>query len=386
MEAAGEQRAWYEPLLDRGVLPDRVLRLAVRRRLAVLLQRLEHGQTQAGTSGSGALRDAPADAPLATASQRANEQHYELPPAFFAAFLGPRRKYSCCLFPAGDGADDVAAERGGVDILSQAEDGMLHLSSERADIQDGMAVLDLGCGWGSFSLWLAEHLPACRVTAVSNSRSQGEYIRQRARELGLGGIEVLTSDVSYFQPDRRYQRIVSIEMLEHLRNHRAALARMADWLTPDGRAFVHVFSHRRFAYLFDESRREDWMARHFFAGGTMPSHGFLPSLNADLECVADWWLPGTHYRRTLEAWLRRYDAEYARVLPILQEVYGGKSRAGGGAGHDHAHTAPGAPSVDPAVLAWWHRWRLFFIACAETFGYRQGQEWGVSHYVFRRAR
>jgi cyclopropane-fatty-acyl-phospholipid synthase len=215
------------------------------------------------------------------------------------------------------------------------------------------------------------------VTAVSNSGPQGESIRRRAREAGLDNVTVHTADVARFDPGRRFDRIVSVEMLEHLRNYPAILSRIAGWLAPDGAFFVHVFSHRRFAYLFDETARGDWMARYFFAGGTMPSHDLLPSFvggspdaptpastgsSPGLRCTNDWWLPGTHYARTLEAWLARYDARRDEVVAVLAATYG----------------------VEDAA-AWWARWRLFFISCAETFAFRNGSEWGVSHYVFRPA-
>ncbi|MBM3146796.1 MAG: class I SAM-dependent methyltransferase [Actinobacteria bacterium] len=278
---------------------------------------------------------------------------------------------------------------------------MLKLTCSRAGIEDDMRVLDLGCGWSSVSLWIAERFPGCRVTAVSSSRDQGRFIADTAAGRGLDTVTVQTADVSTFDPGCRFDRIVSVEMLEHVRNYPAALARIAGWLEPDGACFIHVFSHRRFAYLFDESARGDWMARDFFAGGAMPSHDLLPGLAAGsrrrhaggpssgppergrppdsrgpaeptgcvdaadlpgLRCVAGWWLPGTHYALTLEARRARYDAACIEIEPIPTDVYGA-----------------------PAAAAWHARRRLFFISCAETFGFRDGREWGVSHYLLRRA-
>jgi len=408
------ERAWFEPLIDHALLPETVLRAAVRRRLAARVRQLESGGPGAQRRRHDELITRLSAAPIATAPLRANEHHYELPPGFFRLFLGPRLKYSSCLWPdGGDGCAGTAPDggwlepvgRGGIqdagagDGLAAAEEAMLQLTCSRAGIQDGMCILDLGCGWGSVSLWIAERFPGCRVTAVSNSRDQGCFIRDTAARRSLDTIAVHTADVSTFDPGCRFDRIVSVEMLEHVRNYPAALARIASWLEPDGACFVHVFSHRRFAYLFDESARGDWMARHFFAGGTMPSHDLLPGLAAGsgrehaagppsaapgserpaesrgpgeptgcaddadhpgLRCVADWWLPGTHYARTLEAWRARYDAAHSEIMPILTDVYG-------------AGTA----------VAWHARWRLFFISCAETFGFRGGREWGVSHYLFR---
>ena len=388
---------WFGPLIDGDVIPEPMLRAIVRSRLRHLLRSLERGGPRETAARAAALREELAQAPITPAARRSNEQHYEVPPEFFELFLGPRLKYSACLWPDGQGAAPSAAappapagpssaddgEDGGTsrrrpwsgDGLDGAEEAMLALSCERAGIEDGQEVLDLGCGWGSATLWIAGRFPRCAVTAVSNSGPQGESIRRRALEAGLDNVTVHTADAARFDPGRRFDRIVSVEMLEHLRNYPAILSRVAHWLEPDGAFFVHVFSHRSYAYLFDETARGDWMARYFFAGGTMPSHDLLPSFAGGLpatplrapdgptpalRCTADWWLPGTHYARTLETWLARYDARRDEVMPVLAATYG-------------------AADAD----AWWARWRLFFISCAETFAFRGGSEWGVSHYVFR---
>lgn len=355
---------WFGPLIDRDVIPEPLLRALVRSRLRHLLRTLECGGPKEGAARHTALREELARAPITPAARRSNEQHYEVPPEFFELFLGPRLKYSACLWS--EASDDG---------LAAAERAMLALSCERAGIEDGHEVLDLGCGWGSATLWIAERFPGCTVTAVSNSAPQGESIRRRAHEAGLDNVTVHTADVADFDPGRSFDRIVSVEMLEHLRNYAAIMARIAGWLRPDGAFFAHVFSHRRYAYLFDETARGDWMARYFFAGGTMPSHDLLPSFAGGLpgassparagsppalRCDADWWLSGTHYARTLEAWLARYDARRDQIMPVLTATYGAADAA-----------------------AWWARWRLFLISCAETFAFRGGSEWGVSHYVFR---
>ncbi len=337
---------WYEPILDRGVVPDGLLRRAVRARLARLLDRLE---AEAGGDSAAQVRRAAARLrlqPIALHTDRANEQHYELPTRFFATFLGPRLKYSACLWP--DGVADIGA----------AEEAMLALTCARAGIADGMDVLDLGCGWGSLALYVAEHFPACRVLAVSNSRTQGEHVTAAAAASGLAGVVHQVGDVNDFDPGRRFDRVVSVEMLEHVRNYGEAFRRVRDWLAPDGRAFVHVFSNRRFAYEFsgDDS---DWMGRTFFSGGTMPGHDLFLEFQDDLEVAERWLVDGTHYARTLEAWLTRFDAQRAEVRPILAATYG-----------------------EHRAQRWWAAWRLFFIACAETFAFDSGAQWGVSHYLF----
>ncbi len=337
---------WYERLLERDVVPDAVVRRAVRLRLARLLARLDR---EAGGDAEAQLRRVAAGLrrePIAVHADDANRQHYELPAAFFAEFLGPRLKYSCCLWPSG------------VDDLAAAEEAMLEVTCARAGLEDGMTVLDLGCGWGSLALYAAERFPGSRVRAVSNSSSQGEHVRAEAARRGLANVTVDTADVSTYAPGAYFDRVVSIEMFEHVRNYARAFARVRDWLTPDGRLFVHVFSHRRHAYLFGDGP-EDWMGRTFFSGGTMPAHDLFLEFQDDLEVVDRRLVDGREYARTLEDWLRRFDARAARIDPILTATYG-----------------------PDAVRRWRVNWRLFFIACAETFAYADGQEWGVSHYLF----
>jgi cyclopropane-fatty-acyl-phospholipid synthase len=330
-----------DALLERGLVPDPLLRAAIRLNCA---RRLRHERRH------GVALDAFARAsrslPIALVPERANEQHYEVPAAFFRLCLGPRLKYSACLWPEG------------TTTLDTAEEAMLALTCERAGIEDGMDVLDLGCGWGSLTFWLRERYPGTRVVAMSNSASQKMFLESEVARRGVEGIEVVTADVNTFDTDRRFDRVVSIEMLEHVRNHEALLARIASWLRPDGRLFAHVFSHRHHAYAFERS----WMARTFFSGGTMPAHDLLPRYQRDLRLVEDWVLDGTHYRRTAEAWLDRLDANADAASSVLADVVG-----------------------DDDAALWLARWRVFFLACAELFGYHQGREWGVSHYVFERA-
>jgi cyclopropane-fatty-acyl-phospholipid synthase len=243
-----------------------------------------------------------------------------------------------------------------VSDLAAADEAMLALTCQRAEMADGMRVLDLGCGWGSLSLWLAEHYPSCRVLAVSNSKPQREFILGRCARLGLDNVEVLTADVNHFAPEQRFDRVLSVEMFEHVRNHELLLARIAAWLEPDGKLFVHHFAHREYAYPYETQGDDDWMGRHFFSGGIMPSDDLLLHFQRDLVVERNWRVNGVHYQKTCEAWLARQDARREALLPILAGVYG-------------------AQEAD----RWFQRWRIFFLACSELFGYGEGNEWWVTH-------
>jgi cyclopropane-fatty-acyl-phospholipid synthase len=323
-----------EKAVDSGRVPEPLLRAGIR---AVCALRLRQ---EARRRDRDALIDELSAAPIAIDTDAANAQHYEVPAAFFQRVLGPRLKYSGCYWPTG------------IDTLGEAEEEMLELTAERAALADGQHVLDLGCGWGSFSLWAAARYPASRFVAVSNSHSQRAFVVTAARAAGLANLEVITADVRTLALDRRFDRVVSIEMFEHMRNHRALLARIAGWLAPGGRLFVHVFAHRRWAYPFADDGAADWMARAFFTGGLMPSADLLRRFDDDLCVEAQWHVGGTHYARTAEAW-------HANLLAHRRELV--------------------ALLGDPRRF---HRWRVFFLACAELFGYRDGTEWHVSHYRF----
>jgi cyclopropane-fatty-acyl-phospholipid synthase len=338
-----------DQLLDSDLLPDGVLRMSIRQVVAGRLRDQEAGGSEQQAARLRALIERLRHEPIAVSAETANAQHYELPAAFFERVLGPRLKYSSAWWPAG------------VETLAAAEDEMLALTTERARIEDGHEVLELGCGWGSLTLYLGARFPASRIVGLSNSASQRQYILAKARAAGLDNVDVVTADINHYDTTHHFDRIVSVEMLEHVRNHARLFARLRRWLTADGRFFVHVFSHRQFAYLFEAAGASDWMARHFFTGGMMPSDDFFFHLQQDLVVDAHWRFDGSHYQRTAEAWLANFDRNQAAIERILAGVYG--------------------PSE---VRRWRVRWRVFFMACAEMFGCRRGEEWGVSHYLFRR--
>jgi cyclopropane-fatty-acyl-phospholipid synthase len=334
---------------ERGWLPDALIRRGIRRLLAERLLQIHADDPAAAGEEASAFVAALGSTEVAVLTDKANEQHYELPEAFFGGTLGRHRKYSSCWWPQG------------VTSLDDAEAQALTATCERAELADGQKILELGCGWGSLTLWMASHYPNAHITGVSNSNSQRLYIEAEAARRGLTNVQIFTCDMNVFDAKDYFDRIVSVEMFEHMRNWSEMFKRVRGWLKPEGRFFMHVFVHRMTPYLFVERDAGDWMSRYFFSGGMMPSDDLALHFQDDLKLLQRWRWDGTHYERTANAWLANMDARRATLWPVIVKTYGQEQAA-----------------------VWWTRWRIFFMACAELFGYDRGQQWWVSHYLFER--
>ncbi|MHC4407814.1 MAG: SAM-dependent methyltransferase [Planctomycetota bacterium] len=324
-------------LAERGLVPDWLTRTGIRGLLRTRLTRERAAQPRRDFQRS------LIDGPLAPVPEKANEQHYEVPAEFFGLVLGKHRKYSSAHW-------DVNCR-----TLDEAAADMLALTCARAEIEDGQEILELGCGWGSLTLWMARRYPKARITAVSNSASQRAFIQSVAPD----NVRVITADMNDFEPRAEFDRIVSVEMFEHMRNYRLLFERVSSWLRPAGKLFVHVFCHREFAYPFETEGSDNWMGRYFFTGGQMPSFDLLGTIQDSIPLEESWAVDGTHYAQTSEAWLRNLDNRRAEVMPVLERTYGKREAA-----------------------RWFQRWRIFFLACAELFGYESGKQWIVGHYRF----
>jgi len=337
-------------LAERGLVPDFLIRAGIRNLCRKRLKQCLTDDCEANAElAEKYLADSDAS-PMAVLTDKANEQHYEVPAGFYQLVLGKNLKYSSCYF------DDLVSD------LSKAEDRALELTCEHAGLEDGQKILELGCGWGSLSLWMAKNYPKARITSVSNSHSQRKHIEAQARERGLKNIEIITEDVNAFETEERFDRLVSVEMFEHVRNHRELFRRIHSWLKPGGKLFTHVFCHRSTSYPFEVEGEDDWMSKHFFSGGTMPADELFLRISGELNLEKRWRWSGTHYAKTSECWLQNLDSNQGDVLRLF-----GKDLS-----MAEAHRT-------------FHRWRIFFLACAETFGFRNGQEWWVSHYLFTKS-
>jgi cyclopropane-fatty-acyl-phospholipid synthase len=335
--------------VENGLVPDAVIRRGIRRLCEERLRELRADECAFTCEHTERFIEAMDTGAIALEPALANTQHYELPQEFFELVLGPHRKYSCAWFDTLDST------------LAQAEAAALGITAERAGLADGQDVLELGCGWGSLALWMAEHYPASRVTGVSNSHSQRAWILGEAARRGLKNIQIVTADMNHFDSASRYDRVVSVEMFEHMRNWKRLFSGVHRWLRPGGKFFMHVFCHRSTPYAFVDKGPSDWMSRHFFSGGMMPSDDLALRFQDDLKLLRRWRWDGRHYEATANAWLNNLDRNRDQALPILAATYG-----------------------PAAAFSWLQRWRMFFMACAELFGYRNGQEWWVGHYLLER--
>jgi cyclopropane-fatty-acyl-phospholipid synthase len=354
--AAADTSSFSLRLLERNLVPDSLIRNRIRALLQARLAEEDKGDPERQQQHLMDLIRRLKASPIAINTAAANEQHYEVPTEFYLHVLGKHLKYSSCYY---ERRDENPAEG-----LDAAEARMLQLTCERARLQDGERILELGCGWGSLSLWMAAKYPKARITAVSNSRTQKEFIDARAAERGLNNLTIVTSDMNVlaFPSDTQFDRVVSVEMFEHMRNYDELLKRVASWMKPNATLFVHIFTHHRFAYPFEVRDESDWMAKYFFTGGIMPSDDLLHYFQKDLHLIEHWQVPGWHYQLTSEAWLQKMDAAKNEVMPILAKAYGAEQ-----------------------VTKWWVYWRVFFMSCAELFGYDRGREWLVSHYLFEKS-
>jgi cyclopropane-fatty-acyl-phospholipid synthase len=348
-------------LVESGLVPDSILRLGIRRLLAQRLRDETRESVEAQSRHTRRFVEQLKAGPVAISTRQANEQHYEVPPRFFELILGKRLKYSSGFWP-----EECRT-------LDQAEEAMLALTAERARLQDGQDILELGCGWGSLTLWMAERFPQSRIVAVSNSAPQRAYITKRLRQIGREDVRIVTADMNDFDASTHlgtgFDRVVSVEMFEHMRNYEILLERIASWMKPDALLFVHIFTHRLFSYPFDARDESDWMSTHFFTGGIMPSNDLLLHFQRDVKLVDQWLHSGVHYEKTARAWLENADLHQREILDLFAATYGANLPA---------------KAQQAEARKWFVRWRIFLMACEELWGYRGGQEWGVTHYLFGR--
>jgi cyclopropane-fatty-acyl-phospholipid synthase len=338
---------WYDQLVEKNLIPDFLIRNQIRKLLRQRLRDEDKGSPEANKANLLKLITELKASPIAINTADANEQHYEVPTEFYQYCLGKHLKYSSGYW------------KEGVTDIDTSERDMLELTCERAELADGQDVMELGCGWGSLSLFMAAKYPNSRFTVVSNSRTQKIYIDEQAKQRGIANLEVITCDINNFSIGKKFDRVVSVEMFEHMRNYQRLMKLVADALKPDGKLFVHIFTHKTLAYKFEVKDETDWMSRYFFTGGIMPSDDLLFYFDDDLVKDQHWIVNGMHYSKTSEAWLENMDKHKPQIMPLFEKTYG-KDQA----------------------TKWWVYWRIFYMACAELWGFNNGNEWMVSHYLF----
>lgn len=340
---------WYNTLLEKNLIPDQFIRMGIRNLLKQRLRDENKGSSEANQAHLMKLIVDLKKSPIAIETEAANEQHYEVPTEFYQYCLGKHLKYSSGYW------------KEGVTNIDTSERDMLELTCQRAELQNGQKVLELGCGWGSLSLFMAEKYPQSTFTVISNSKTQKLYIDEQAKQRSLSNLNVLTININQFTPEQGYDRVVSVEMFEHMRNYQKLMHLVASALKPEGKLFVHIFTHREFAYKFEIIDESDWMSKYFFTGGIMPSDDLLLYFNEQLSIEQHWHISGLHYCKTSEAWLKNMDQHKDKILPLFEKTYGKQE-----------------------ALKWWVYWRIFFMACAELWGFNNGNEWLVSHYLFHK--
>ncbi|HNB21198.1 MAG TPA: cyclopropane-fatty-acyl-phospholipid synthase family protein [Candidatus Melainabacteria bacterium] len=342
---------WMYKAIATDLVPEWIIRAGIRNMLGQKIRTETKPNTELQKKAILDFVNELKSSPIAIHTDAANRQHYEVPARFFELVLGPRLKYSSALW-----LQDT-------EDLAQAEINMLETYCRRADLKDGQTVMDLGCGWGSLSLYLAEKFPSSNIVAISNSSTQKQFIDSQLQKRGLKNVTVVTANIANYDTELEFDRIVSVEMFEHLKNYRAMFAKVSRWLRPDGKLFIHIFTHKHFAYHYEDKDGTDWLTRNFFEGGTMPSEDLFLYFQEDVRILEQWSVPGIHYQKTAEAWLKTMKGKRKEVMEIMAQTYGEKD-----------------------ALQWWSFWKLFFLACAELWGYKNGTEWTVSHYLFERQR
>lgn len=350
-----------DKILADGKVPDFLLRLGIKRLIKKRAEKQNKLSIEARYDYLNDFIKKLKKQPIAVQTDAANEQHYELPPEFFEKILGRNLKYSCCYWSDNLNYKKLKKQDDLEQRLDQAEDEMLKISAERAEIENGQNILELGCGWGSFSFYLARKFPDSRIISMSNSKDQINYINRLAAANKVNNLRAVKADINNFKTEAKFDRIVSIEMFEHMRNYQQLLQKVEGYLLAEGKLFVHIFSHKFYPFIYQNQKKSDWMSRYFFSGGTMPSQDLLHYFSGNLSLEKQWALSGSHYQKTLEVWLENMDQKKEEIYPILESTYGKE-----------------------AAEKWWNYWRLFFISSAEFFGYNDGNEWFISHYLFQK--